>query len=192
MKFSWPRFLFFLFSSATVCLAASVGPTGELTVSDARRTKLRNNTLCYWHFTVTNSSLEADTIDIFSCDFNVRAVDGADCGVASFQDSCSGNSSFTVNGGHSDKGFVVIVLVDKAQGSQAYFAFSDGALDTASNISQQTKPISPLENTRRRDLVVGRQENGNSTPSTTEWKVEDLFRGTVPKTVGMGITLYLT
>ncbi|KAI1214734.1 uncharacterized protein F4807DRAFT_404369 [Annulohypoxylon truncatum] len=178
MKFPWSRFLSFYVGFVTVCLAASLESTGDLSVSDVRRTKYQDNTTCTWHFTVINSTSEAGMTDIFSCNFDVRVVEGTDCGAASFENSCSNNSSYTVNGGHSDQGFVVIVLVNNDQGSLAYFAFSDEDLDSASKVSNQTMPTYPQATTQRRDLIVGRQDS-NSTPSSTEWKIEDLFRGMV-------------
>ncbi|KAI0884343.1 uncharacterized protein GGS22DRAFT_22307 [Annulohypoxylon maeteangense] len=181
MKIPLSRFLFFAVGFAAVRPAASLESTGQLTVSDTRRTKLQHNTICAWHFTVINSTSGADTTDIFSCNFNVKVVEGTDCGVASFETSCSANSSYTVNGGHSDQGFVVVVLVNNAENSLAYFAFSDDDLDAASHISNQTMPTYPQATAQRRDLIVGRQDNGNSTPSSTAWKVEDMFRGIAPK-----------
>ncbi|KAI1100149.1 hypothetical protein F4804DRAFT_319801 [Jackrogersella minutella] len=176
MKMPWLS-SFILSGFMVGSLAASVQPVGEWTVSDAHRTKSQNNTLCTWHFTVADYHAATNTSNIFDCDFNVTAASGSDCGVASFQDACTGNSSFAVNGGHSELGFVVVVLVNEVQGSQAYFGFSDGALDTASEIVQQTKPVYPQGITQQDEVVVQRQDSGNNTPSDTEWKVEDLFRG---------------
>ncbi|KAI0896086.1 hypothetical protein F4806DRAFT_496210 [Annulohypoxylon nitens] len=173
----WPRLLF-LFSAGLVAagIATSVESSSELSISDVRRTKVDSNATCVWHFTVINSTSDAGTNDIFSCNFDVRAVPGTDCGVASFESSCKSNSSYTINGGHSDQGFVVIVLVNSAQGSMAYFAFTDDELDSGSKISNQTQPVYPHALAQTGDLLVGRQDDGNNTPSSTEWKVEDMFR----------------
>ncbi|KAI1458500.1 hypothetical protein F4805DRAFT_474471 [Annulohypoxylon moriforme] len=191
MKFSLSKLLFFSIGFVAVSSAASLQSTGELTVFDARRTKLQHNTICAWHFSVINSTAGGETTDVFSCNFNVRVMEGTDCGVASFENSCSSNSSYTVSGGHSDQGFVVVVLINNAHGSLAYFGFSDDDLDSASNISNQTNPTYPQGTAQQRDLIAGRQDNGNNTPSSTEWKVEDLFRDVdIQKhTVTVGFTL---
>ncbi|OTA90247.1 hypothetical protein M434DRAFT_372068 [Hypoxylon sp. CO27-5] len=179
MKVSWLTRPVSLAGLAAVSLAVSAQAVREWTVSNASRAKSQNNTLCNWHFTVTDSNLGVDTSNIFDCNFNVTAQPGSDCGLTSFQDYCSGDESFTANGGHSDLGFVVIVLENRAQKSQAFFGFSDGALDTASEIPQQTKPINPQAAVRRDEMVI-RRDGGSNNTSATEWKVEDLFRGRLP------------
>ncbi|KAI2608913.1 uncharacterized protein GGS25DRAFT_295106 [Hypoxylon fragiforme] len=184
MKPSWLGFPLALSGLATSSVPVSAQSTKEeWTVSDARRTKSNSNTLCAWSFTVDPSSgKHADSS--FQCSFNVTTSSGGDCGLVSFaEDSCSGNGSFAVDGGHSDFGFVVMVLVNPDQRSQAYFGFSDDALDTGSDIPKQTKSVIPQGTRRRRDGVAVRQRldgddiDDDITPSSTAWAVEDLFRG---------------
>ncbi|KAI0834651.1 hypothetical protein F5Y06DRAFT_153524 [Hypoxylon sp. FL0890] len=177
MKSSCLPSLISLAGLTAISLAASNQPIGEWTVSNASRTKSQGNTLCTWHFTVAESTSGGHTNSIFNCDFNVTAQPGADCGLTSFQDYCSGNESFTVNGGHSELGFVVAVLKNRVQKSQAFFGFSDDALDSGSEISQQTKPIYTQATVRRDGMVVLRDADRTNGSSATEWKVEDLFRG---------------
>lgn len=85
----------------------------------------------------------------------------------------------------------MIVLVNSAQGSMAYFAFTDDELDSGSKISNQTQPVYPQAFAQTGDLLVGRQDDGNNTPSSTEWKVEDMFRGMTPR-VSLSENLQLT
>ncbi|OTA67272.1 hypothetical protein K449DRAFT_389989 [Hypoxylon sp. EC38] len=177
MKLSWLLSPIFLTGFNAVSMAASPQPIGEWTVSNASRTKSNSNTLCSWHLTVTDTTSGGNTKNIFNCNFNVTAQPGDDCGLTSFQDYCSGNESFTVNGGHSELGFVVIVLANKDENSQAFFGFSDGDLDTGSEISQQTKPIYPQAIVQREEMIVRRDGVSGSQTSATEWKVEGLFRG---------------
>lgn len=141
MKFSWLPSLILFAGLTAASLAASLQPAGEWIVSNAGRTKSNSDTLCTWHFTVTDTTSGGHTNSTFDCNFNVTAQPGADCGLTSFQDYCSGNESFTVGGGHSELGFVVIVLENKDQKSQAFFGFSDGALDTGAEISQQSSTL---------------------------------------------------
>lgn len=163
----------FLAGLTAVFSAPTAQAARDWTVSDARRSKSASNTICTWHFTVADSSPAGD-VNTFTCDFEARAASGADCGVSSFDAPCSGNGSFHINGGHSDQGFVVVVLSNPSQDSKAYFGFSDSALDAGQSIPKQTKPTSP-QGTVRRDGVEARQHGGNGTAA--EWTVRDLYRG---------------
>ncbi|KAI1138640.1 hypothetical protein F5Y05DRAFT_45564 [Hypoxylon sp. FL0543] len=177
MHLSWLPPFTFLAGFVAVSLAASGQPLGEWTVSNASRKRSQINTLCTWHFTVTDNTSGGHTNNVFDCDFNVTAQPGADCGLTSFQDYCSGNEAFTVNGGHSELGFVVVVLADTVQKSQAFFGFGDDALDSGSEIVQQTKPVYAQTTVKRDDISVPRDGGSAVVANATEWIVEDLFRG---------------
>ena len=84
-------------------------------------------TASFWHLVVADSTPVPSK---FICEFVAPAAPGQDCGVANWSHStCSGNSQYTVNGGHSDEGFVVITLVNGAQRTQSFFGFTDSDLD---------------------------------------------------------------
>ncbi|KAI1415388.1 hypothetical protein F5Y13DRAFT_187491 [Hypoxylon sp. FL1857] len=177
MQRSWLSSSIVLAGLTTVSLAAaSIQPIGEWTVYNASRSRSQDNTLCTWSFTVADTTPEANANSVFDCGFNVTAQPGDDCGLTSFQDSCSGNEAFTVGGGHSGLGFFVIVLENKAQNSQAFFGFSDGPLDSGSEIPEQTKPIYSQAAVKRDKLPMRRDGVSNGTASATEWKIQDLTR----------------
>ncbi|KAI1390824.1 uncharacterized protein F4822DRAFT_164080 [Hypoxylon trugodes] len=170
MKLNWWSSTFLAWS-INICLATSVQPIGEWTISDTFRVKTQDSTICNWQFHVADSSQGSDAINAFDCEFDVTADSGTDCATKSFQTVCSSNDSFSINGGHSSMGFIVMVLVNVDQKSEAYFGFSDDALDSGSEISKQTKPVYP-QGVTPPSSVSARQDGGN----TTEWTVEDLFR----------------
>ncbi|KAI0377933.1 hypothetical protein F5Y04DRAFT_168083 [Hypomontagnella monticulosa] len=155
--------------------AVPVQSERQWTVSDARRSKSNSNTVCTWHFTVADSGSAGD-VNTFNCDFKAQSVSGTDCGASSFDAPCSGNAAFHINGGHSDQGFIVMVLSNRNQDSKAYFGFSDTALDTAQPIPKQTKGASPQGTVRRDETAVRRQGGGKDVTPVEEWRVIDLFR----------------
>ncbi|KAI1376593.1 hypothetical protein F4677DRAFT_445389 [Hypoxylon crocopeplum] len=175
MKLSWLSCTFIL-AGLTAASLATGGSVGEWTVFDARRTKSQDNKFCAWQFALVDSSPEANASIAFQCDFDVTTPSGEDCGLGSFSNnSCSGNEAFSINGGHSDLGFVVMLLIHLDQRSQAWYGFADSALDSGSVIPQQIKQSYPLGNTRRNEIAV-RQSGGGSYGPPTKWTVEDMFR----------------
>lgn len=93
---------------------------------------------------------------------------GQDCALNYFARSgCSGNSQFTVNGGHNDEGFVVLTLMDDAQDTEAFFGFTDSALDAKADIPEQTRPTY-LQSAIKQDELATRSAG---------WSLINLERG---------------
>ncbi|KAI0166906.1 hypothetical protein GGR52DRAFT_574870 [Hypoxylon sp. FL1284] len=167
--------LHWLFASlplAGVTLAAS-DPLGDWTVSDAHRTKSSGGAVCDWHFAVTTGGPGSS----FACDFNVTAPGGQDCGASSFSSyPCTGNGQYTINGGHSSEGFVVITLLNAANETQAFFGFLDSDLDKAADIQAQTKPVYHEYGVGRRDEVQMRRSDDADGTRAGNWSVHDMYR----------------
>lgn len=186
------RWLLGSLSLAGVSLAAASDPLGEWTVSDVHRTKSADNTICDWHFAVTDSSPATYTnssstsgaaSSTFVCEFNVTTPSGQDCGASSFSSyPCSGNGQYTINGGHSTEGFVVITLVNPASETQAFFGFLDSDLDAPSDIQEQTKPVYHEFPPVKANRIKARQSEGGEGTPAGNWTVEDMFRGTSLRT----------
>jgi hypothetical protein len=136
----------------------------QWTISEVSRQRSDNNTLCKWHIHLTDttptststssSSASAPSVAVvpifaaFTCDFEISVPDGQDCGLLKFSaptcSSSSGNKkskSFIVNGGHSDLGFIVMVVQDEDEDLRAYFGFDDWALDDGFEIPPQTSTV---------------------------------------------------
>ncbi|KAK8112710.1 hypothetical protein PG984_013236 [Apiospora sp. TS-2023a] len=150
-----------LFSAGMLANGAAVR---EWTVSNATRTRTTNNALCNWDFNITVTKLGQDTTTSSSssstttatmgdlgqpdgtpiqCLFTVAANATVGCDLVQFTEvPCSGtvpgSSDFVVSGGHSDQGFVVVVLREPKLDAQAYFGFSDDALNNHDPIKAQT------------------------------------------------------
>ncbi|KAI1776294.1 hypothetical protein F4818DRAFT_440661 [Hypoxylon cercidicola] len=173
------RWLLAAFSVAGASLAAASDPLGVWSVSDMHRAKSADGTLCDWHFTVTDSRPIANYSasgpgSTFVCEFNVTAPSGQDCGASPFSSyPCSGNSQYTINGGHSNEGFVVITLLNAVKRTQAFFGFLDSDLDAAADIEKQTRPV--YHEFKSGKMEARQTEGGDSTP-TGNWTVQDMFR----------------
>ncbi|KAH9909627.1 hypothetical protein F4778DRAFT_6758 [Xylariomycetidae sp. FL2044] len=131
--------------------ARSADSIGTWAVSNVTRHKTADNSTCIWNMVVNDSHAHPkDPSAAFECVFQVMAGDGRpgrdqNCGLSSFRESaCSGNPVYTVGGGHSDMGFVVMVLLNNQLGAQAYYGFSDAELNAGANISTQNKPAYPV------------------------------------------------
>ncbi|CAJ2507526.1 Uu.00g087120.m01.CDS01 [Anthostomella pinea] len=123
--------------------------TGQWMVSDAHRTKSSNNTVCSWHLRLSDPAPAPNTpgspTTTYTCDFTVVAPPGQDCGDRSWTVAkCSGNNAFVINGGHSPLRFVVMVIVNAVEKSQAFFGFPDLKLDTNTTIAPQIVARKPL------------------------------------------------
>ncbi|KAI8633270.1 hypothetical protein F5Y19DRAFT_490463 [Xylariaceae sp. FL1651] len=186
----------------------------QWTIYEASRQRTDNSTTCNWHMKIADSSTSApnngtdsnnnnnnnanptNTTATYACDFQVVTPAGQDCGTRSFDGArCrSSNSSstdpaaFRVNGGHSDLGFVVMVLVNAAERAQAYVGFDDAALDAGAAIAPQTVSAMSLdagegEGAERRHLPRGQDGGGGGGEAGTEtapdgarWMIEDMIR----------------
>ncbi|KAI0471778.1 hypothetical protein GGR56DRAFT_677654 [Xylariaceae sp. FL0804] len=128
---------------------SAAGVVAEWTISDAARVKSADNATCAWHLVLTPDSPPSTTTSSaapssssqsssYPCDFVVAApAAGGDCGLATLPaTACSGNPAFDVALGHSDLGFVVMVV--SRNGEQAYAGFADAALDAGAPIAPQT------------------------------------------------------
>ncbi|KAI1327815.1 hypothetical protein F5Y16DRAFT_420719 [Xylariaceae sp. FL0255] len=177
--------------------------TMNWTISNATRQRQNNNTLCVWSMVITDvtsitsdisgtssmsksssgshyrplthSSTNASTTTAVTCEFQIVAPDGEDCGSRSFEDvHCKEptNTSFRMNGGHSEQGFIVMVLVDDDTHNSAFFGFSDAALDSGAVIPPQT--ISVLEK---------RESHGDGMPMTMDYD-EDDYDGDIYEDIG--------
>lgn len=162
------------------------GPLGEWTLSDVHRTKSADKTLCDWHFAVSESGSNSSSSGLgpasFVCDFNVTAATSQDCGASSWAAvPCTGDVEYTINGGHSTEGFLVITLLNQGRESQAFFGYTDGELDGAAAIQAQTRPaIHEYGVAKRVRGVDARHEESvdSSTAAAGNWTVQDMFRGT--------------
>ncbi|XXH00150.1 hypothetical protein Hte_006492 [Hypoxylon texense] len=168
------RWLLGSLSLAGASLAAASDPLGEWTVSDVHRAKSADKTLCDWHLAVTDAGAPPST---FVCEFSVAAPGGQDCGASPFSAyPCSGNGQYSINGGHSSEGFVVLTVVDPGRETQAFFGFLDSDLDDgAADIQAQTKPVYhefPPVNSKTK----ARQAQGGDGAPAGNWTVQDMFR----------------
>ncbi|KAK7964221.1 hypothetical protein PG988_011195 [Apiospora saccharicola] len=188
----------------------------EWTVSNATRTRTTNNALCNWDFNITVTKLGQDTTTSSSsttatmgdigqpdgnpiqCLFTVAANATVGCDLVQFTEvPCSGtvpgSSDFVVSGGHSDQGFVVVVLREPKLDAQAYFGFSDDALNNHDPIKAQTAMAVTA------DRVAGkpdRKVRGSSSSfartvrrDATTWKVEGMWRQVKDGKVQISFTL---
>ncbi|KAI0392658.1 hypothetical protein F5Y17DRAFT_477533 [Xylariaceae sp. FL0594] len=107
---------------------------------------------------VSNNDDDAGTFMNFSCDFAVTVPEGKDCRMEEFTGptcltvTTTSNDDkdsevedvermFRANAGHSEMGFVVMVVTDEDEGLRAYFGFDDSALDAGFAIPPQTSVV---------------------------------------------------
>ncbi|KAI1505622.1 hypothetical protein F5X99DRAFT_428741 [Biscogniauxia marginata] len=168
-----------------------VNPVSKWTVSEVHRSKWLDNTLCAWHMVVgapTSPDVTPPPAP-YVCDFDVISPAGEDCGLHPLSShNCTGDRALSIGGGHSDQGFVVMVLVDADEGFQAYFGFSDADLDAAADIPAQTASARPISSralrARDRDEI---SDEGNS----TAWIVENMYRHTDPAINAVNVTFII-
>lgn len=147
-------------------------PNENWAISSASRTKSLDKTSCTWELDVENETGN------YKCNFIITAPSGTDCGAQSFsQIPCEGNEGnplLSINGGHDNRGFIVVVLDDTAHNTTSFFGYSDADLDTASNVSNQKNLIEP-QGIVKRDEIAARD-----CPTLGKWTIQDLTRGTLP------------
>ncbi|KAI0532426.1 hypothetical protein GGR58DRAFT_180403 [Xylaria digitata] len=125
------------------------------TVDGVVRQRFNQYTTCKWHLeiqqfvvsTPDNGTASTSASDPVSCDFLVQAHTGHDCGFESFGPTkCNvANHGFYVNGGHNENGFVVMVVENVDDNTQAYFGFLDSALNAGAAIPAQTSPVKDID-----------------------------------------------
>ncbi|KAL7625227.1 hypothetical protein AAE478_004442 [Parahypoxylon ruwenzoriense] len=159
---------------------------GNWTVSDALRTSSVGNQTCYWRFLISQSEAPPDTPPTL-CEFFVEATGGQSCDLVSFTGvPCHGTEKYSVNAGHSELGFIVMVLHDVEEDAEAYFGFDDQSLSNGTHIPEQIVSAyppssmvtsrSPARNPDRHSSSLLSQRATNIT-----WMIDDLYRTVVPE-----------
>jgi len=106
---------------------------------------------------------------------------------------CSGNSSgssgnkkpssFTVNGGHSELGFVVMVVQDEDEDLRAYFGFDDWALDDGFEIPPQTSSVMSSSSSSGSEVAAARSDDHVLMTAAKKRDVSDSAPAPVPAPV---------
>ncbi|KAI1340930.1 hypothetical protein F5Y15DRAFT_422808 [Xylariaceae sp. FL0016] len=181
--------------------------TPEWIVWNAHRTKTADNTVCEWSLVInetmpsatspTSNDTTSDVDTSYDCSFQVVTPEGQDCGLKDIKDhKCTSNEAYKIEGGHSDQGFIVMVITNDRYGS-AYFGFSDHLLDSGADIPAQKKQPSHIGPVEPKRDIQGDMDPGidpvNEEPFSTlvsvksmEWYAQD-SNGTVFLNFTIGI-----
>ncbi|KAK7993495.1 Transcriptional regulator WAR1 [Apiospora arundinis] len=160
-------------------------PVGTWTISNVRRVRSPDNTTCNWSFTLTASEVD-DGQPPAQCAFTVQGTPELGCDKRDLGDApCTdGVTQYAIGGGWSDKGFVVISIVNPDENAQAYFGYSDTALNnrTDAPLPPQDKKAfrisSEVTSRRRHQRAIDLYEKRDSgkVEDATKWKISTLVR----------------
>ncbi|KAK8079097.1 hypothetical protein PG994_002904 [Apiospora phragmitis] len=179
------RFLLFvtasLLVSARPAWADDQPPVGTWTLDNVCRERSPDNTTCNWSFTIAASEYHGARPPVL-CQFTVRGTKERGCDKQDLGDvACAdGASHYAVGGGGSNQGFVVISVVNPDENAQAYFGYSDVALNSnngSGHIPSQDKEAYRITGNaaRRRRAHVYNKRDGAVEDAAT-WKISSLVR----------------
>ncbi|GAW12499.1 hypothetical protein ANO14919_018690 [Xylariales sp. No.14919] len=158
------------------------------TLDEVVRQRFNDDRTCKWHLTIRQSITSANSTtpgttnstvaDPVPCDFLVQAASGLDCSIQGFGPiQCNkANHGFYVNAGHDKNGFIVMVVENVDENTQAYFGYLDSELDSGTTIPPQTSPVKSIDYNTNVSLLA--REDSELDTIGTYWKLGNLIRQT--------------
>ncbi|TGJ80907.1 hypothetical protein E0Z10_g7861 [Xylaria hypoxylon] len=161
---------------------ASAALTKRWTVDEVVRQRFNRDKTCKWHMIIhplvasINGTTNSAADEPVRCEFLVQVPSGDDCGIKEFGPiQCSrDNHGFYVNAGHNENGFIVMVVENVDENTQAYFGFLDSALDSGATIPPQTSPVKNIGYKTNVSLLARQDGSGNG--SAPVWTIGTLTR----------------
>ncbi|KAK7912029.1 hypothetical protein PG985_014510 [Apiospora marii] len=154
-------------------------PVGTWTLSNVRRSRSPDNTTCNWSFALEASEIKGARPPA-QCKFEVRGTKELGCDKHDLGNvPCTdGVSHYSIGGGWSNQGFVVISIVNPDENAQAYFGYSGEALN--SNNGSGPLPSQDKEAYRIASRVLRRagvEKSSRGVEDAAVWTISSLIRG---------------